>query len=319
MYQNFIGIDISKNDFYVGIHIGNEVNSFPNSTKGFTAFHKTHRKYLENGLVVLETTGGYEKALIRYLQNKKYDVHRANTRKVKHFIRSYGCLGKSDSIDALGLARYGFERHTSLSLYEAPSDGHLRALVCRRIDLKRMIVQEKNRLQAPEKKSLKSSFMSVIEALKKEVKKLDEQIKKICEHNEKLQEQIAVLKSVPGIGEVVALQLITMMPELGKQNRKQIASLSGLAPHPNESGKKIGYRFTRGGRSTIKPILFMAAMAAARSQSKLGIFYQKLLAAGKKKMVALTALMRKIIVIANARMRDYYQEKDGPLATREMT
>ena len=98
------------------------------------------------------------------------------------------------------------------------------------------------------------------------------------------------------------------MPELGTIDRRKIASLGGLAPHPNESGNKIGYRYTRGGRSDIKPVLFMAAMTAARSHSPLGEFYRKLVASGKKKMVALTALMRKILVIANAKIRDFYKE-----------
>ena len=97
-----------------------------------------------------------------------------------------------------------------------------------------------------------------------------------------------------------------MLPELGKINRKEIASLAGLAPHPNESGKKVGHRYTRGGRTDIKPVLFLAAMTAARSKSNLGDFYKKLVDAGKKKMVALTALMRKILVIANVRIRDHY-------------
>ena len=111
------------------------------------------------------------------------------------------------------------------------------------------------------------------------------------------------------MGETISVYLIALLPELGKLDRKKIASLAGLAPHPNESGRKIGYRSTRAGRADIKPILFLAAMTAARSKSILGDFYRRLIQAGKKKMVALTALMRKILVIANARVREHLSLK----------
>ena len=116
MYQNFIGIDIGKNDFFVGTYGKKQVDSYSNSTKGFMEFEQQYREHLSTALVVLETTGGYEKAIIRFLQMRACAVHRANTKKVKHFIRSYGQLGKSDAIDALGLAHYAYEQHASLAL-----------------------------------------------------------------------------------------------------------------------------------------------------------------------------------------------------------
>ena len=306
MYQTFIGIDIGKDEFCVGIYPSSQASSYRNNKQGFTEFYEAYQAVLKEGLVVLETTGGDELALIYFLQDKQCAVHRANTRKVKYFIRSHGQLGKSDAIDALGLAHYGAERHTSLVLFTENTEKTLLKLVTRRNDLKRMITQEKNRLQAPDQQDLKKSFEAVIASLTQEVTRIDEKIKTICSENTKLTQQKEVLKTIPGIGDVIATQLLALLPELGLADRKQIASLSGLAPHPNESGKKIGYRFTRGGRSQIKPIIFMAAMTAARSHSSLGQFYQRLINAGKKKMVALTALMRKIIVIANARMKDFY-------------
>lgn len=117
MYQNFIGIDIGKADFFVAIHGTKEVNTFPNSEEGFKKLFDTHQTVLKGSLVVLETTGGYEMPLLRYLQARDVAVHRANTRKVKHFIRSYGQLGKSDTIDAQALSHYGAERHQHLELF----------------------------------------------------------------------------------------------------------------------------------------------------------------------------------------------------------
>ena len=309
MYQNFIGIDIGKAEFYVANEAGSTVKSYANTALGIKEFYTEQASLLHSSLVVLETTGGYEMALIRFLLSKDCSVHRANTRKVKSFIRSYGQLGKSDSIDAKALARYGCERHTSLALYSEHFDRNLLNLVNRQSDIKRMLVQEKNRLQAPEQGDLCRSYEAIIEALNNEIAVIEAQIDAQLKSNPFLEEQKQILKTVSGIGDIISIQLLALLPELGKVNRKQIASLSGLAPHPNESGQKIGYRRTRGGRSTIKPVLFMAAMSASRGKTELGEAYRKFIKMGKKKMVALTAIMRKIVVIANARMRDFYIEQ----------
>ncbi|STX58528.1 Transposase, IS116/IS110/IS902 [Legionella israelensis] len=120
-----------------------------------------------------------------------------------------------------------------------------------------------------------------------------------------LREKKAILKTIPGIGDIIANELLVLLPELGSLTRRKIASLAGLAPKANDSGQFSGYRCIGYGRCGIKPILFLAAMAARNSNSSLKSFYNQLISSGKKKMVALTALMRKIIVIANARIRDF--------------
>lgn len=305
MYHFFIGIDISKNDFVVAMHGEKKIANYPNHKTGFINFCKDFRSFLSNALVVLETTGGYEIELVNYLQKKKFLIHRANTRKVKNFIRSYGILAKTDAIDAFSLALYGFERHVKLELYKENPHKKLLKLVQRRNDLKKMLVQEKNRLQAPDQKDFKKSFEAVIKAIQSEMTKIEKAIEQVCKEHVQFDELKKVLKTIQGIGDIVATQLVALLPELGQLDRKKIASLAGLAPHPNESGRKIGYRSIKGGRSDIKPVLFLSALTAARSKSRLGDFYKKLVNSGKKKMVALTALMRKILVIANARVRDH--------------
>ena len=309
MYQKFIGIDIGKFDFYVALEGEKKVVCYKNTVTGFEQLCLDYQAIAPESLVVLETTGGYEKSLLRFLQQKKFAVHRANTKKVKHFIRSYGQLGKSDAIDAIGLAQYASERHKDLPLYTENTGENLKKLVERKSDLKHMLVQEKNRLKAPEQGALQESFQTIIQAIQKEIAVINEKIANIYKNDPLLAEKNDLLKSIPGIGEVTATDLLALVPELGHGNRRQIASLCGLAPHPNESGCRSGHRFVRGGRKTIKPVLFLAAMAAARSRSRLGEFYQKLCLAGKPKMVALTALMRKILVIAHAKLRDFYSEK----------
>ncbi len=306
MYHFFIGIDISKDYFSVAIHEEKKTFNFSNDQNGFIKFCKDLNKYSSNSLIIIETTGGYEIELIEYLQAKKYSVHRANTRKVKKFIGSYGTIAKTDALDALGLALYGSERHSKLELYQENPHKMLLKLVQRRNDLKAMLVQEKNRLQAPDQKDFKKSFQTIINAIEAEMLKIQEKIETVCKNYADFNELRKILKSIKGIGDIVSTHLLALLPELGTIDRKKIASLAGLAPHPNESGKKKGYRSTKGGRADIKPILFLAAMSAARSKSRLGEFYNKLVSSGKKKMVALTALMRKILVIANAKIRDYY-------------
>ena len=189
MYQNFIGIDIGKKDFYVAIDGQKKVAFYANSPKGFEAFYIIAAPFLKEALVILETTGGYEMALIRYLQNKKHHVHRANTCKVKHFIRSLGQLGKSDAIDAVGLLKYGKERQTSLPLFVENPGKNLLKLVSRRTELKQMIVQEKNRLKAPEQDELKKSFIAVIDALSEQMKIIEDEIEKIFQANPMLTQQ----------------------------------------------------------------------------------------------------------------------------------
>ena len=307
MYQNFIGIDMSKETFAVASSHGKETHTYSNDPTGFVSFKKEYKAKFSQALIVLETTGGYELNLIRYLQKKKLAVHRANTRKVKHFIKSFGILGKSDSIDAKALAHYGAERHSSLELFVENPEKVLQKLVERREDLKKMLVQEKNRLQAPDQKTLSRSFKAIIAALNLQLKSIEDDIESYCKDHPQFNDKRKVLETVSGIGKVISAQLVALLPEIGTLDRKKIASLAGLAPHPYESGKKIGYRCTRGGRESVKKVLFMAALTASRSNSLLGEFYKRLVNAGKKKMVAMVALMRKILVIANARLKEYEQ------------
>ena len=174
----------------------------------------------------------------------------------------------------------------------------------RRQDLKQMLVAEKNRFQAPRAKITKASITSMIEILSIQLDEINQEINRLIGKNPDLQQKKNVLKTVPGIGDVIANELIILLPELGQLNRREIASLVGVAPRAHDSGTYHGYRSTTHGRAGIKPNLFLAAMAARNSNSPFKAFYEQLIARGKKKKVALTALMRKIIVIANARLKE---------------
>lgn len=305
-YSTFLGIDIGKSEVVVGKYGSKTTLAFPNSKQGIKAFFKTYKTEISQAFVVLETTGGYENLFLDALLENNIAVHRANTRHVKGFIRSWGTLGKSDSLDAQALALYGYERHKVLPLFQKhpPELIELTSLAQRKQDLTQMLVQEKNRLKSPQNNALiMESCKKTILFLTQQIESITQKIEKLISDHPDLQRKQEALKAIPGVGPIVSSLLLAFVPELGKLNRRQIASLCGLAPHPCESGQKTGYRRTKGGRQHVKSILFISAMAARISNSPLKAFYESLIARGKKKMVALTALMRKIIVIANARLK----------------
>ena len=308
-YQNFIGIDIGKFTFVVALYNQQVTAEYKNTGKGISKFISDHKDILSNTLTIVETTGGYELELLTALCSQNHSVHRANTRKVKNFIRSFGNASKTDALDAKALAYYGKERSNSLSLFVPQSKRSIDLfnLVHRRTDLKKMLVAEKNRIQGPSAKSSKfiqCSCNKMIKMLTKQMEGITEQIKQIISEDRILKEKQKILKTIPGIGDIIAAELLILLPELGGNiTRRQIASLVGLAPRSNDSGCFRGYRRTGHGRDGIKPMLFLAAMAARNSNSHLKEFYESLIARGKRKMVALTALMRKIIVIANAKLK----------------
>jgi len=254
----------------------------------------------------METTGGHECALLGYLEGKSIAAHRGNARTIKNFIRSLRNYGKTDKIDALAIAQYGSERHQNLELYKAPSESlrKLTAFNRRRSELVKMRTADKNRLEGPMSADIADSLKRVIKALDTEIERIEKQIEKLVQQDKALSAKAEVMQTIPGIGKITAMGILSYLPAIGSFTRREIASLSGVAPHPYDSGDQQSYRSTRGGKKEIKPILFIAAMAASRGKHSLGVYYRRKIAEGKKPIVALTALMRKIIVIANARVRD---------------
>lgn len=305
-YQNFIGIDIGKFSFVVALLDRKTTSEYQNSAAGIAEFIDEYKDILPNALTVLETTGGYELDLLYTLCEYSFDVHRADTRKVKYFIRSLGSEVKTDVLDAKALAYYGKERFEKFELFKPQSKQSilLFQLIQRRNDLKQMIVAEKNRFREYSDKVVQKSIKKMIKVLETQIETMTSQAKEIIESDKILSQKLKILKTVPGIGNIIAFELLVLLPELGQLTRKKIASLAGVAPRAKDSGTCRGYRKTGYGRSGIKPSLFLAAMAARNSNTELKVFYEKLIGRGKKKMVALTALMRKIIVIANARLKE---------------
>ena len=294
-----LGFDIAKET--IAVSDGGSVQLIDNQRTAI-------RRFLRNchaDFAMCEPTGGHETILLEECLRLELPVHRVDTRKLKAFIRSRGRLGKSDAIDARELAAYGLERWASLVLWGAPDpcQERLKALVRRRDDLVATRVAEQNRAKAPGVRELGATFRAVLAVLERQIKRVDQAIQALMRTGP-LKHKCDVMTAMPGIAQTTAAALIAVMPELGTMDRKQAAALAGLAPHPNESGKKIGYRRIRGGRPAVRTILFMPAMQAACGRGEFAAFYKRLVEAGKKPILALAAVMRKIVVTLNARLRD---------------
>lgn len=307
-YKYFIGIDISKDWFDVAVfEKAAKPQRFSNSGEGFAAFSAALAAELPDALIVLEATGAYETDLLAHLCAAHVAVHRVQPLKSSHYIRSLRVNGKNDALDAAALARYAAERHAGLSLFR-PADAtreKLQMLHMRREDLVQMRIAERQRLQHPRYETLHDSLKAVLAMLDAQIEKLEEDMMALVKGCKRLSKDYAILTAFKGIGDTTALCLLACLPELGTLDRRQIASLVGLAPHPKDSGKSTGYRATRGGRKNVRNALFMAALSAKRYNPDLREFYDRLLTKNHKKpIVALIAVMRKIIVILNARVRD---------------
>lgn len=306
-YNDFVGIDIGKDHFELALAGQAKTHRYSNTQKGFTRCLTQHGQVFAQALIVIEATGGYEKALLNRLVDNGFWVHLAHAAKVKFFIRSYGGYAKTDAIDAKAIAQYGQERAHTLAL-QKPADQKLHTLnklVKRRDELVNMRVQEKNRRKGPDRDLLKSSMQYMLDCLDQAIDDIEQQIADHIQKHQELRAKSKILQEIPGVGEKTACMLLSWLPELGQVTGKQIASLAAVAPHPVQSGSYDGYRKTRGGRTKVKSTLFISAMAASRTKTTLGTFYKKLLDQGKKPIVALVALMRKIIVIANAKIKHF--------------
>ena len=306
-----IGCDVGKSEI-VACHgqTGRE-QVLPNRLDALEAFLAG----LDEGcLIVCESTGGYEAALLQAALLAGRAAHRADARKVKAFIRSYGTLGKTDSLDARALARYGEERHATLKRWQAPNADRdrLQALVLTRCDLVTDRQAYANRRDAPGAAPVAARLQILIDCCAAQIEAIEADIRILVETA--MAQDVAALRGIGGIGKATAPALLALMPELGTLTGRQAAALAGVAPHPNQSGGKDAYRPTRGGRPEVKRVLFMAALSASRHNPVLKSAYAAMLARGKKPIVAIVALMRRLIVIANAVLRDARQTTSLTLA-----
>jgi transposase len=298
------GIDVSKH--HLDVCVANDVCRRANDAAGWDELTATLRA-VNVDLVVVEATGGYERGLVCALQTAGLAVARVNPRQARDFAKSMGVLAKTDQVDAKCLRDYAdvLARHEKRAQYITPMlEPERQALVelmTRRRQLVDMRVAEHNRLEHAGKHTARS-IGSVIKLLDKQLGAIDAHIDDHMDRHFKAQRDL--LDSVKGVGPVTILTLTASLPELGRLRRRQIAKLVGVAPLADDSGKRQGKRRAWGGRSQVRAIVYMAAVVAIRHNPVIKAFYERLVAAGKPKKVAIVACMRKLLTILNAMLRD---------------
>ena len=304
------GIDVSKATLDVAVTNRKEIKSFPNDDSGIKQVI-SYLKKQEPTLTVMESTGGLEKILAASLIEASIPVVVVNPRQVRDFARAKGKLAKTDSIDAWILAEFAKEIHPEVRPLSDKQTDEIKAMLVRRQQLKDMITMENNRLWPADMKVI-PSIQDHLNWLKQELKNMDKDLEDKVQKSPVWKEKDDLLRSVPGVGPVLSLTLLGALPELGSLNRKQIAALAGVAPFNRDSGKYRGKRMTKGGRTRVRPALYMATLVATRFNPMIKAYYQHLLEKGKEKKVALTACMRKLLVILNAMVRENRQWEYTP-------
>ena len=293
-----VGIDVSKATLDLWLYPSGKSWQAEHSPAGMSALAE-ELVALEPAVVVVEATGGLEVSLAVALGSARLPVTVVNPRQVRDLARATGRLAKTDKLDAQVLAQFGAMVQPSVRPLPEAARRELRALVARRQQLLEMITAEKNRMRWTTP-GVRHRIEVNVRWLQAQLKELDRDQGDFLRSSPLWQEEAKLLQSVPGVGPIVTATLIARLPELGSLNRKEVAALVGVAPFNRDSGTLRGKRTVRGGRGPLRKALYMVTLVATRYNPVLRNFYQRLCAAGKPKEVALTACLRKLLVILNS-------------------
>ena len=297
-----VGIDVGKAQLDVHIYERDIAFSVPNNPSGIRKLSGRLGRY-RLARIVVEATGRMEHALVSALMDKQLPVHVANPILVRRYAGAIGQVAKTDAIDARVIAEYAAIVQPAVRRPIPKSVRKIKDMMARRRQLQEMIVMEKNRLQIMPK-PLKMDIKRHIQHLQRQVTKLDGLLASATENEADWQARRTIVLSAPGVGPVVANTLLADLPELGQLTTKQVAALTGVAPYNRDSGSMRGRRRIRGGRASVRTALYLGVLSAIQHSPLLRAFYQRLIATGKHKKVALTACIRKLVTILNAMVRD---------------
>lgn len=300
--QTFVGIDVAKHELVIATLPRPEAWTVPNDDDGIRRLIKSVRR-LSSPLVVLEATGGYELPLVLALSEARLDYAVANPRQVRDFAKGMGLLEKTDSLDARIIARFAEVKKPQPRPLPSQDTRKLNALIVRRRQLIAMLTMEQNRLGTAPKET-RLDIEDHIGWLQERLSGLEAQLRHAIAEDPVWCQGARILTSAKGVGPVLSTTLLAGLPELGKLAPRQIAKLVGIAPLARDSGQFKGKRTIWGGRADVRAAIYMSALTAVRYNPVIRAFYQRLLAAGKPKKVALVACMHKLLVILNAMMRD---------------
>jgi transposase len=298
-----VGVDVSKKSLEVYILPTGDSFELPNDQDGLDELADRLQK-VRPTVVVLEATGGYERPAVAAIAAFGIAVAVVNPRQVRDFAKATGKLAKTDRIDALILARFAQDIRPTPKSPPNTEAREFSAIIARRRQVISMMSAEKNRLSITDSKAVAKRIRAHIGWLEKELRRIDGDLEETIEESPTFKENEALLKSVPGVGDVLCRTLLAELPELGSLSPKKLSALVGVAPLNRDSGDRRGERSTWGGRSGVREALYMGALVATRHNPAIKEFYERLLAAGKPKKVALVACMRKLLTILNAMIRE---------------
>lgn len=301
--DRFVGIDVSKS--WVDVHVRPDGSAFRCTTDGAGLAALVRRlQPLSSVLIVMEASGGHEGIVAASLAEAGLPVAIVNPRQVRRFAEALGQLAKTDAIDARVIAHFAEAVRPPPRPLPDPMMVQLQELLARRRQLVVMINAEKQRAARAESRVTQRSHKAMLKSLESEQGRIDRAIDKLVRQSPLWCAKLDLLTSVPGVGDIVARTLLAELPELGTLDRHQIAALAGVAPFSRDSGRKKGQRFVRAGRVQVRAPVYMAGLVAIRFNPPLKSFYRRLRDAGKPPRLALVAVMRKLLTILNAILRD---------------
>jgi transposase len=292
----YAGLDIAKSNLQ--LHLAGRFHDLPNTVPG-------HRRLLKllalqpAVQVICEATGGYEREVVGALHEANVPVSVLNPARVRHFARATGQRAKTDNIDAAILSAYGQALAPKPTAPRTQQEQQLSELIRRRVQVLEILVAQRQQVEGLRVPVLRRQAQGLVRRLERDLEQIESQLKELRVQVVSLDQRLQKLEAITGVGTITALGVLAELPELGTLNRRQVAALAGLAPHPRESGQWQGRRTIGGGRAPVRRALYMAALVASRSNRQLKEFYQRLRSAGKPAKVALTAVMRKLIVLMN--------------------
>jgi transposase len=302
-YEVHVGVDIAKDSLEVSPFDSKE----PVVENTFAGLESLVRRIKELGrpaMVCCEATGGFEHGLVCACLDAGIPVAVVNARRVRRYAQSQGVLAKTDRIDARVIRDYAERSELRLRERRAAWQVQAKALLTRRNELSSMLVQEKNRLGISPDDRVRRSIGEIVAAIRAQIKQIDAELKILVKKNAEFAKSVARICGIKGVGVLSAMALLAFVPELGEVSGNEAAALVGVAPYNDDSGTVKGKRRTTGGRSEVRKTLYMAALSASVHNPLLSAFHQRLVQKGKPHKVALTAVIRKIVVLANRLLAD---------------
>lgn len=298
----YFGIDVSKETLEAASWKGEHIQAFANNASGIEELCH-HLRRCQPALIVMEASGGQEKRAAVGLAEAALPVVIVNPTRVRNFARANGQYAKTDSIDARVIAHFAQAMRPQVRPLRKGFQERLSTLLARRRQVMKMLTMEKNRRSSCDPLA-EESLRRHIAWLEREVEGLNQQLQQIVAEDAECKHNAELMQTAPGVGIVTATTLVGQLPELGQLNRQQIAALVGVAPMNRDSGHMRGRRRIFGGRAAVRNALYMAVLSGISCNPQIKAFYERLIVSGKENKVAMTACMRKLIVILNAMIRD---------------